>query len=340
MIALFSNSLNLTTMSNIDIIDGGAHEVAYVIGALKEEIVELKAENEKLTDFALMIHKNLYANQLPPNYNILEEMDDIATEVRQCAETAESAVDDETGDLAVDVLEHLRDEYEQLEEDRDERDEQIKKLKKEIETLKAEDESLKSEKLQFTTYDGVGWVGTPQVILNGLNLALESSHDELKRVQERLEGYKEDWREDQTRIEKLKEELLKAKFDGWREVQWGSHHTPCLAEEIGCLLRESDDTKLIKKIFDELYYGEYEYVIETETYRELDEEESDEEESDDSCVICGEEDIGYGNNAMPVKEGQCCNQCNTSVVIPSRIKQMREAFGTRGHAVYSDSKNK
>lgn len=67
-------------------------------------------------------------------------------------------------------------------------------------------EKLKAEKLQFTTYDGVGWVGTPQVLLNGLNLALESSHDELKRVQERLESYKEDWREDQTRIEKLKAE--------------------------------------------------------------------------------------------------------------------------------------
>jgi len=53
-----------------------------------------------------------------------------------------------------------------------------------------------------------------------------------------------------------------------------------------------------------------------------DSDEESDEESDDSCVICGEEDIGYGNNAMPVKEGQCCNHCNTSVVMPARIGLM------------------
>ena len=37
------------TMSNIDCVGGGGpHEVAYVIGALKEEIVELKADVERL----------------------------------------------------------------------------------------------------------------------------------------------------------------------------------------------------------------------------------------------------------------------------------------------------
>jgi len=76
--------------------------------------------------------------------------------------------------------------------------------------------------------------------------------------------------------EKLKAELLQTKFDAWREVQQETNPQYTIDEEIGCLLRESDDTELIKKIFDELYAGQYEYVIETETYREC-EEESDEE---------------------------------------------------------------
>jgi len=38
------------------------------------------------------------------------------------------------------------------------------------------------------------------------------------------------------------------------------------------------------------------------------------------CVICGYEYQGYGNNAEPVKSGQCCTVCNSTVVIPARIK--------------------
>jgi hypothetical protein len=37
------------------------------------------------------------------------------------------------------------------------------------------------------------------------------------------------------------------------------------------------------------------------------------------CVICGYEIRGFGNNALPVKVGQCCSTCNDTVVIPKRL---------------------
>jgi len=76
-------------------------------------------------------------------------------------------------------------------------------------------------------------------------------------------------------IEKLREESLQTKFDAWREVQQETNPQYTIDEEIGCLLCESDDTKLIKKIFDELYAGQYEYVIETETYRACEDEDDE-----------------------------------------------------------------
>lgn len=40
------------------------------------------------------------------------------------------------------------------------------------------------------------------------------------------------------------------------------------------------------------------------------------------CVICGKEFTGYGNNPEPVKhKGQCCDECNLSVVLPARWHQ-------------------
>lgn len=39
------------------------------------------------------------------------------------------------------------------------------------------------------------------------------------------------------------------------------------------------------------------------------------------CCICGQKFTGYGNNPYPVKEkGRCCDECDNSVVIPTRIK--------------------
>ena len=48
------------------------------------------------------------------------------------------------------------------------------------------------------------------------------------------------------------------------------------------------------------------------------------------CVICGEGiDVqlhGWadGHNAEPVKDGRCCSSCNSTVVIPARLKQRME----------------
>ena len=39
------------------------------------------------------------------------------------------------------------------------------------------------------------------------------------------------------------------------------------------------------------------------------------------CCICGKTFSGYGNNPAPVKmEGRCCDDCDSMVVIPTRIK--------------------
>ena len=42
------------------------------------------------------------------------------------------------------------------------------------------------------------------------------------------------------------------------------------------------------------------------------------------CVICGTPLNGYGNNADPVADGRCCDDCNIAFVIPAR---MRILFG-------------
>lgn len=41
------------------------------------------------------------------------------------------------------------------------------------------------------------------------------------------------------------------------------------------------------------------------------------------CSICGKEYVGYGNNAQPVNDRRCCDECNLKVVIPYRIYLMR-----------------
>ena len=43
------------------------------------------------------------------------------------------------------------------------------------------------------------------------------------------------------------------------------------------------------------------------------------------CCICGKEYVGYGNNPWPVNndpEARCCEECNFTVVIPERIKNL------------------
>jgi hypothetical protein len=39
------------------------------------------------------------------------------------------------------------------------------------------------------------------------------------------------------------------------------------------------------------------------------------------CCICGTEISGRGNNPQPVKDyGRCCDACNVSVVLATRLK--------------------
>ena len=38
------------------------------------------------------------------------------------------------------------------------------------------------------------------------------------------------------------------------------------------------------------------------------------------CVICSENYTGYGNNATPVADGYCCDDCNWKVIV-ARMKE-------------------
>lgn len=40
------------------------------------------------------------------------------------------------------------------------------------------------------------------------------------------------------------------------------------------------------------------------------------------CVICGGKVFGYGHNAAPVAFGTCCEICNDTKVIPTRINNL------------------
>jgi len=44
------------------------------------------------------------------------------------------------------------------------------------------------------------------------------------------------------------------------------------------------------------------------------------------CCICGKpiEKPGWkhGNNAQPVKEGRCCDECDMTIVVPTRLKMV------------------
>ena len=41
----------------------------------------------------------------------------------------------------------------------------------------------------------------------------------------------------------------------------------------------------------------------------------------EKCSICGKQYEGYGNNAQPVNNGRCCDECNRTVIIPRRITE-------------------
>jgi hypothetical protein len=41
-----------------------------------------------------------------------------------------------------------------------------------------------------------------------------------------------------------------------------------------------------------------------------------------TCALCGKTIVGFGHNAAPLAEGQCCDDCNRDKVIPQRIRDM------------------
>ena len=44
------------------------------------------------------------------------------------------------------------------------------------------------------------------------------------------------------------------------------------------------------------------------------------------CSICGKNYKGYGNNAQPINDGECCDKCNFTAVVPTRLEI---AFGLK-----------
>lgn len=50
-----------------------------------------------------------------------------------------------------------------------------------------------------------------------------------------------------------------------------------------------------------------------------------------TCVMCGDQKVGYGNNAEPVAKGLCCDGCNIQVVI-QRVMSATEPHEDCGHS--------
>ena len=41
------------------------------------------------------------------------------------------------------------------------------------------------------------------------------------------------------------------------------------------------------------------------------------------CCVCSQQLNGYGNNAAPLRQGQCCDSCNIRIVVPFRMEQIQ-----------------
>lgn len=93
------------------------------------------------------------------------------------------------------------------------------------------------------------------------------------------------------------------------------------------LVTESMDTKKVdyKKLLKESIdkSSDSDKKIMTETLNNLG-IKLDEAKDTQNCVICGKPIVGYGNNAAPVADGKCCDQCNQNVVIPARLKELQD----------------
>ena len=92
------------------------------------------------------------------------------------------------------------------------------------------------------------------------------------------------------------------------------------------LVTESIDTKKVdyKKLLKESINqsSDNDKKVMTETLNNLG-IKLDEAKDAQNCVICGKPIVGYGNNAAPVADGKCCDQCNRDVVIPARLKALQ-----------------
>ena len=44
---------------------------------------------------------------------------------------------------------------------------------------------------------------------------------------------------------------------------------------------------------------------------------------ENKCCFCGEGYGEFGNNAQPLNEGRCCDECNIDLVLTIRLKQLR-----------------
>ena len=47
-------------------------------------------------------------------------------------------------------------------------------------------------------------------------------------------------------------------------------------------------------------------------------------EKEGKCCICGGEYTQWGNNALPLKDGRCCDICNNTIVVPERLKRISQ----------------
>lgn len=54
--------------------------------------------------------------------------------------------------------------------------------------------------------------------------------------------------------------------------------------------------------------------------KELEEEHEDKAYTSEPCCLCGEIIKGFGNNALPLEDGRCCEDCNLKKVIPAGLK--------------------
>jgi hypothetical protein len=55
------------------------------------------------------------------------------------------------------------------------------------------------------------------------------------------------------------------------------------------------------------------------------------------CSICHEDlNVKHGNNAAPINDGQCCDRCNSEVVIPARIAAAKEPTEAEEHRRFGE----